>query len=96
VETVRLSPVPSFLTVTFTLGTAAPDESDTNPTMEPTSFCAHAGTEKKVETEISSAAQNQETPAIARLLLGGTNADADKPRPLERGRIPFADMILAS
>jgi hypothetical protein len=57
--------------ITFVFGTAAPEESDTNPTMEPTSFCANTGTDKNIEMENTSAAQKQDTPApIIRMALG--------------------------
>jgi hypothetical protein len=43
--------------VTFALGTTAPEESDTNPTMEPTSFWANAVAEQNIEKTIVSAAR---------------------------------------
>jgi hypothetical protein len=46
--------------VTFAPGTTAPEESDTNPTMDPTSFCANAVAEKNIAMTIVNAARPKE------------------------------------
>jgi hypothetical protein len=45
--------------VTFAPGTTAPEESDTNPTMDPTSFCANAVAEKNIAITIVNAARQK-------------------------------------
>jgi len=47
------------LMVTFAPGTTAPEESDTNPTMDPTSFCANAVAEKNIAMTIVNAARQK-------------------------------------